>query len=97
MHHTFNVYLAGKKLETVFDSETSPAEVKRSLVNHDGYDPGITVRAVWRQEYVVQGSYGCGWEDVNSEETRRDAKRSLREYDNNEAAPHRLVIRKVQC
>ena len=42
--HPFNVYLGTKKIDTVFDSKSSTAaEVKRSLVNHDGYDPRIRV------------------------------------------------------
>lgn len=44
-----NVYLAGKKIDTVFYSGQGTAtldreEVRTSLINHDGYDPGITVR-----------------------------------------------------
>lgn len=43
-HNAFNVYnIDGKLIDTVFDSETDPAEVKRSLVNHDGYDHNIRV------------------------------------------------------
>jgi hypothetical protein len=43
----WNVYLRGKNIDTVFYSPTAKVtadEVKRSLVNHDGYDPAITVR-----------------------------------------------------
>jgi hypothetical protein len=43
----FNVFLKGKNIDTVFYSPTAkvtPDEVKRSLINHDGYDPAITVR-----------------------------------------------------
>jgi hypothetical protein len=40
----WDVYLNGKWIDTVFDIETDPVEVKRSLVNHDGYDPGIVVK-----------------------------------------------------
>lgn len=44
-HQAWNVYLNGKKIDTVFCVPSMGAdEVKRSLVNHDGYDPGITVR-----------------------------------------------------
>lgn len=42
----YTVYLDGKEIDTVFYSEKDdpgPEEVKRSLVNHDGYDPSITV------------------------------------------------------
>lgn len=42
----FDVYLNGKKIDTVFYGNVypeTPEEVKRSLVEHDGYDPAITV------------------------------------------------------
>ena len=43
----FNVYLNGKLTDTVFYSASTKvdaAEVKRSLINHDGYDSRIVVR-----------------------------------------------------
>ncbi len=41
----YNVYLNGKKIETVFWSfQSYPDEVRRSLINHDGYDSGIIVK-----------------------------------------------------
>ena len=43
---TFDVYLNGKVIDTVFYSKSANVdanEVKRSLVNHDGYDSGIEV------------------------------------------------------
>jgi len=100
MYHTFNVYANGKKINTVFDNETDPDRVKRSLINHDGYDPGIAVRRVWRSLYVIQGNYGTGWED-ESEYDRADRAQAIadfREY--RIAAPeygHRIVRRKVQA
>jgi hypothetical protein len=45
--NAWNVYLNGKLIDTVFYSagaKVTADEVKRSLVNHDGYDPGIVVR-----------------------------------------------------
>lgn len=46
-HNAFNVRLNGKLIDTVFycDKEAKE-EVKRSLVNHDGYDPEIVVTEV---------------------------------------------------
>lgn len=41
--NAFDVRLNGKLIDTVYDSETDKEEVKRSLVNHDGYDPEIVV------------------------------------------------------
>lgn len=41
----YNVYLDGKGIDKVFWVGNSDAEeVKRSLIEHDGYDPGINVR-----------------------------------------------------
>jgi hypothetical protein len=42
----FNVYLKSKKIDTVFygaNVKVDKEEVKRSLINHDGYDPNIKV------------------------------------------------------
>lgn len=51
-HQAFNVYLRGKKIDKVFYTRSSgetlseaKESVRRSLVNHDGYDPGIKVTA----------------------------------------------------
>ncbi len=44
-HQAWNVYLNGKLIDTVFCSPSDTADdVRRSLIDHDGYDPGITVR-----------------------------------------------------
>ena len=43
----FNVYLNGKKIDTVFYGDSVSVdreEVRRSLINHDGYEDAITVR-----------------------------------------------------
>lgn len=41
----FNVFLNGKKIDTVFyNSDMDTDEVKKSLIDHDGYDSGITVK-----------------------------------------------------
>ena len=40
----WDVYLNGKWIDTVFDMEKDADEVKRSLINHDGYDWRIVVR-----------------------------------------------------
>lgn len=45
----FDVILKHKVIDTVFydrGTKVTTDEVKRSLVDHDGYDPGITVRKV---------------------------------------------------
>lgn len=43
----WNVYLRGKLIDTVFynpGANVDNDDVRRSLIDHDGYDPGITVR-----------------------------------------------------
>lgn len=41
----WNVYLNGKWIDTVFYTPDCDREyVKSSLVNHDGYNPNITLR-----------------------------------------------------
>lgn len=41
----WNVYLNHKKIDTVFyDKDISKDEVKQSLIEHDGYDPNITIK-----------------------------------------------------
>ena len=42
--NAYTVTLHGKFFDVVFDMDTDPKEVKRSLINHDGYDPNINVR-----------------------------------------------------
>lgn len=52
-----------------------------------------------RDEFVIQGNYGYGhgWEDLTSEDRRKDALARLREYDANEAGvPHRMICRRVK-
>ena len=40
----FDVFIDGTWVNRVFDQESNPDEVKRSLINHDGYSPNIEVR-----------------------------------------------------
>ena len=47
----FDVFLNGKNIDTIFYSKSANVdedEVKRSLIDHDGYDSGITVRRARR-------------------------------------------------
>lgn len=46
-HTAYNVRLNGKLIDTVFFCDKgAKEEVKRGLVNHDGYDPEIVVTEV---------------------------------------------------
>jgi hypothetical protein len=47
-------------------------------------------------EYVVQGNYGYGYEDLTAEDTRTAARQQLRDYRENERnAAHRIVVRRT--
>ena len=42
---SWNVYLDRKLIDTVFYTKNCDADyVRRSLIDHDGYDSGITVK-----------------------------------------------------
>ncbi len=47
-----------------------------------------------RDVFVIQGHYGCGWEDVCEEDTRRLGREQLKCYNDNEPNAHRLVTRR---
>ena len=98
MSYTFKVYDGGKLIDTVFDQESCPHEVKRSLINHDGYSETITVRRCWKVWYIVQGHYGYhGWEDECPEETLKEARARMREYrENMPGYRHRMIKRREQ-
>ena len=97
---TYNIYLNGKKINTVFYPEgTESSYVYDGLVNHDGYDQDIKIRKEWTKEYVIQGNYGHGYEDIGACETYASALTELREYRTNQTRPagqFRLITRKVQ-
>ena len=43
----FDVYLKSKQIDTVFycdSAKVDKEEVRKSLINHDGYDPEIKVK-----------------------------------------------------
>lgn len=57
----------------------------------------MTYRRKTRDEWNVQGSYGCGWEDVTAEDSYREARARLREYRENQPQyPHRLIKRRIK-
>jgi len=41
----YDVYLRGKLIDTVWFTGYTAEEARVSLINHDGYDPAIVVRA----------------------------------------------------
>jgi hypothetical protein len=50
-----------------------------------------------KDEYAIQGNYGTRWEDVTVDETYKEARQSLKDYNDNEPQyPHRLIKRRVK-
>lgn len=47
-------------------------------------------------EYIVQGKYTHGWEDLTAHDTRKAADAECRVYDENEPAPHRVIARRTK-
>jgi len=41
--NAFTVYLDGKKIDTIFTTDTDADAVRVSLIEHDGYSPRIVV------------------------------------------------------
>lgn len=46
-------------------------------------------------EYVVQGYYGQGWEDLTSASVLREAKADIKAYRENAPGNYRLITRRV--
>lgn len=42
--YAFDVYKDDKKIDTVFSTSDSVEDMKKSLIDHDGYDSDITVK-----------------------------------------------------
>lgn len=48
-------------------------------------------------EIVIQGNYGYGWDDLTTEESMAEARKTLRTYQENERnAAHRIIRRRVK-
>lgn len=48
-------------------------------------------------EYTLQGNYGYGdgWEDLTSEDSRKEIRERLKEYRENEGGNYRIIKRRV--
>jgi hypothetical protein len=106
----FNVWLNGKLIDTVFYGSMDGmkiadkvVDVKKSLINHDGYDPAIIVtwpkgQRVTRDEWELQGNYGYGhgWECLCAG-TYAEVKANKKDYRENEpGTPTRIVCKRVK-
>lgn len=76
-------YISPNDLRAYYDIEV--------LETNPDYKPNIT-----KTEYVVQGNYGYGWDDLTSSSDYKEAKADLRDYRENELnASHRLITRRI--
>jgi hypothetical protein len=100
----FNVYKGRKLIDTVFYSGNTEAadDVKKSLINHDGYDSDIRVtkargKPTTEVQHVIQGHYGHGWEDLTASLDYKEAKADLKAYRLNDPGTNtRLIKRRVK-
>lgn len=44
--------------------------------------------------FVLQGNYGLGWEDLTASEYRREVRRDLKDYTENEGGHYRIIHRR---
>lgn len=49
-----------------------------------------------KDEWTIQGLYEGNWWDLTHHETSAEAKKEMKEYDQNESAPHRIVKRRIK-
>jgi len=45
--------------------------------------------------FVLQGNYGCGYEDLTASENRKEIQQNLKEYRDNEGGDYRIIRRRV--
>jgi hypothetical protein len=46
-------------------------------------------------EFILQGYYSYGWEDLTTEETYKEAKARKREYQDNERGTYRIIKKRI--
>ena len=49
----------------------------------------------WNRQYVVQGNYGYGWDDLVTHDNRTDARNDYLWYQKNESNSHRIIERRI--
>jgi len=49
-----------------------------------------------RDEFQIHGNYGYGWHEECAEDTRREARKRLREYRENGGGSYKLVKRRIR-
>ena len=95
--HQFHAYQYGKHISTFVADTPDPKEARKELISKCGVTDSVKVRRVWQKEYVLQGDFGIGWEDICSNLVRKDTFRDYKDHCSN--APeyaYRTIMRKVQ-
>jgi len=49
-----------------------------------------------KDEYILQGYYGHGWEDLTSEESWKEIRMRLKEYRENESGKYRIKKHRIK-
>jgi hypothetical protein len=99
----FNIKRGRKIIDTVFYNDfpkETAADVEKALKARGEMpdDCYVTkVRRKMKDEYEIQGNYGCGWEVECTEFTRKEAKERFKEYRENAGTlgQHRIVHKRV--
>lgn len=79
---TVNVYELGGKAYYKHGKKMVRAEERDNL---------ISSKPKKKMIFVLQGTYGHGWEDLTAEETREEIRQRLKEYRENEGGNYRIV------
>lgn len=81
---------ASKKSSSTQHKDTKSHNVNIRVVS------GVKQRKT-KDEFVIQGNYGHGWEDLSSYDNRREAVSDLKAYrENDKYGYHRLITRRVK-
>lgn len=92
LHKDGKYWRHGDEMGTLYD----PSFLRNSfdievLETDPNYKPNRT-----KPEYVVQGNYGYGWEDLTASDNQAEARNDLKAYRENETGvSHRLITRRV--
>ena len=72
----------------LYSRETSGCFIRKEEI--------LAYKRITVDEYEIQGDYGEGWECVDTQPTLKEAHASLKTYDENESAPHRIIKKRVK-
>lgn len=101
----FNVRLKGKLIDIVFYQVSKNqtiagacADVRKSLIGHDGYSQDIAVtwprgQRITETSYELHGDYGQGFELLTSAATFKGARQHKKDYLENSPCPLKIIKR----